>query len=170
MMRIGTKSVRIMALAAGLLLGMGMILGSMPALAHCEIPCGIYGDEMRFDMIDEHLETIEKSMRQIDALSKEPGKNANQLVRWVMNKEDHAAQLREILTVYFLDQRIKPVDPKETEAYKKYQAQVETLHRMMVHVMKCKQTTDVAHVEALRKLKGQLYELYFGKDHEKHTH
>ena len=169
-MKILAKSHRKILLAAGLLLGVGLAFGPAPALAHCEIPCGIYGDEMRFDMIDEHLETIEKSMRQVDALSKEPGENANQLVRWVLNKEDHAAQLREILTVYFLDQRIKPVDSKEPEAYKKYQAQVETLHRMMVHVMKCKQTTDVAHVEALRKLKGQLYELYFGKDHEKHSH
>lgn len=145
-------------------------LGSLPAVAHCEIPCGIYGDEMRFDMIDEHLATIEKSMRQIEELQKKPGENANQLIRWVMNKEDHAKKLRKILTVYFLDQRIKPTDPSKGEAYEKYQAQVETLHRMMVHTMKCKQTTDVGHVESLRKLKKQLYELYFGKDHEKHTH
>jgi nickel superoxide dismutase len=155
-------------IAAAALLAVGLSTSSV--VAHCEIPCGIYGDEMRFDMIDEHLETISKSMRQIDELSKEPGKNANQLARWVMNKEDHAAQLREILTVYFLDQRIKPKDPGSGAEYKKYQAQVETLHRMMVQVMKCKQTTDLQHVENLRKLKKQLYELYFGKDHEKHTH
>jgi nickel superoxide dismutase len=141
-----------------------------PVLAHCELPCGIYGDEMRFDEIDEHLETISKSMRMIDELSKEPGKNANQLVRWVVNKEEHAEKLREILTVYFLDQRIKPKDPDAGEDYKKYLAQVETLHRMMIQVMKTTQTTDQQHVEKLRTLKKQLYELYFGKDHEKHTH
>ena len=164
------RSLRHACFAAALAALVGVGFATAPAQAHCEIPCGIYGDEMRFDMIDEHLETIAKSMRQIEALQEEPGKNANQLVRWVVNKEDHAKQLREILTVYFLDQRIKPKDPSEGKAYEKYQAQVETLHRMMVHVMKCKQTTDIGHVEALRKLKKQLYELYFGKDHEKHTH
>ena len=140
------------------------------AQAHCEIPCGIYGDEMRFDMIDEHLETIAKSMRQIDELSADPAANANQLTRWIMNKEDHAAQLREILTVYFLVQRIKPVDPVDGDAYQTYLAQIETLHRMMVRVMKTKQTTNLVHVTELQKLKDRLYRLYFGEDHEKHTH
>ena len=140
------------------------------ARAHCEIPCGIYGDEMRFEMIEEHLQTIEKSMRMIDELSAAPGKNANQLVRWVVNKEEHAEQLREILTVYFLDQRIKPVDAGAGEARQTYLDQIETLHRMMVRVMKCTQTTDVTHVEKLRELTSRLYLLYFGEEHEKHTH
>jgi nickel superoxide dismutase len=141
-----------------------------PAHAHCQIPCGIYGDEMRFDLIDEHLETIAKSMRLVEELSAAPGENANQLTRWVMNKEDHASELSEILTYYFLDQRIKVTDPADDEAYQTYLAQLETIHRMMVRVMKCKQTTDQAHVEKLRELKDQLYVLYFGEDHEKHTH
>jgi nickel superoxide dismutase len=140
------------------------------ASAHCEIPCGIYGDEMRFDMIDEHLETIAKSMRQVDELSADPGANANQLVRWVVNKEEHAEKLREILTVYFLDQRVKPVDPADGQAHAAYLAKLETLHRMMVRVMKCTQTTDLAHIEALRELKARFHEQYFGKGHEKHEH
>ena len=140
------------------------------ASGHCEIPCGIYGDEMRFDMIDEHLETIAKSMRQVDELSADPAANANQLVRWVVNKEEHAEKLREILTVYFLDQRIKPVDADGGEKRQTYLDQVETLHRMMVRVMKCTQTTDLTHVEKLRELKDRLYLLYFGEEHEKHTH
>jgi nickel superoxide dismutase len=140
------------------------------ALAHCQIPCGIYGDEMRFDMIDEHLETIGKSMATIDELSANPGENANQLTRWIMNKEDHARQLRDILTVYFLDQRIKPVTADEGDEYEKYVAQLTTVHAMMVHVMKCKQTTDTAHVQALRELSAQFYGLYFGEGHERHRH
>ena len=33
-----------------------LLVGSFTfdASAHCEIPCGIYGDEMRFDMIEEN--------------------------------------------------------------------------------------------------------------------
>jgi len=36
-----------------------------PLWAHCEIPCGIYGDEARFAAIAEDLTTIEKAMTQI---------------------------------------------------------------------------------------------------------
>ena len=40
-------------------------LAAFNAVAHCEIPCGIYTDEMRVQMIEEHCKTIEKSMSQI---------------------------------------------------------------------------------------------------------
>ena len=56
--------------------------------AHCEIPCGIYDDQMRTKLIAEHATTIEKSMKEIQAAP-----NQNQAVRWVMNKEKHADEL-----------------------------------------------------------------------------
>ena len=31
-------------------------------LAHCEIPCGIYDDQTRVQLIHEHIGTIEKAM------------------------------------------------------------------------------------------------------------
>ena len=48
----------------------------LPALvgAHCEIPCGIYGDEGRFDALLENATTIEKSMNEINKLSGESEK------------------------------------------------------------------------------------------------
>ena len=30
--------------------------------AHCQVPCGIYHDDLRLELIGEHIETIEKSM------------------------------------------------------------------------------------------------------------
>ena len=33
------------------------------AHAHCQVPCGVYTDEMRFGMIEEDLQTIEKAMK-----------------------------------------------------------------------------------------------------------
>ena len=56
--------------------------------AHCEIPCGIYDDQLRTQLIAEHATTTEKSMKQIMALSKANPTNTNQLVRWVTNKEN----------------------------------------------------------------------------------
>jgi len=45
---------------------------------------------MRITMISEHITTIEKSMNQIMEIQKEKDHNSNQLIRWVMNKENHA--------------------------------------------------------------------------------
>ena len=51
-----------------LFLGLILFTGTT-AFAHCEIPCGIYDDEMRIKMLAEHVTTIEKSMAQIQELS-----------------------------------------------------------------------------------------------------
>lgn len=56
--------------------------------AHCEIPFGIDDDQLRTQLIAEHAMTIEKSIKQIMALSKANPTNNNQMVRWVSNKEN----------------------------------------------------------------------------------
>jgi nickel superoxide dismutase len=122
------------------------------ALAHCQIPCGIYDDPARFTALEEHVTTIEKSMKLINELSAEGTKNYNQIVRWVNNKEAHADEFTEIVTFYFLAQRIKPVDPSDKEAVSKYLRELKMLHEMIVFAMKCKQTTDVENCAKLRAL------------------
>ena len=84
---------------------------SFAFFGHCEIPCGIYDDEMRIKMMAEHITTLEKSMKEIMALSKAPAINYNQIVRWVMNKETHATEFQGIVTQYFMTQRIRPRYP-----------------------------------------------------------
>jgi len=122
------------------------------AQSHCEIPCGIYDDEARMDLILEHASTIEKSMMQITELEK--ADNANQLVRWVNNKEEHATELQHIVTQYFMTQRIKFDSPD-------YDKKLAALHKMLVYSMKCKQTVDLANVEMLRQAADEFRQLYF---------
>jgi nickel superoxide dismutase len=133
-----------------------MSFSAVQTFAHCEIPCGIYGDEMRIQMIMEHITTIEKSMKQIMKLEKEKSHHANQLVRWIMNKERHANQLQEIITQYFLTQRIK-LNTKD------YAKKLGLLHQMLVCSMKCKQTTDLNQVVELKRLVQDFQALYFEK-------
>ena len=123
--------------------------------ARCQIPCGIYDDQLRASLIAEHATTIEKSMQQIIALGKADPVNYNQLVRWVSNKELHATKIQEIVSEYFLTQRIKP-------GQKKYNEKLAVLHKMLVAAMKCKQTTDVANVKDLRAQLKEFEVLYFG--------
>ncbi len=134
-----------------------------PLVAHCQIPCGIFGDEARFTEMLEEVQTIEKSMNEITRLSAEDKPNWNQLVRWINNKETHADQLTDTVTYYFLAQRIKPPKDDDAAAAKKYTHELKLLHGMMLHAMKAKQTTDTAHCEALRELIGKLKTSYLGE-------
>ena len=136
-----------------------VFFGAAKVAAHCEIPCGIYDDEMRIKMIAEHITTIEKGMNQIMELQGQKPMNHNQLARWVMNKEKHANELQHIVTQYFMTQRIK-LDAK------KYTEKVTLLHKMLVHAMKCKQTTDLAQTATLRSLLKEFEGLYFGQGHK----
>ena len=130
-------------------------LGAATVGAHCEIPCGIYDDQLRADLIAEHATTIEKSMKKIVELSKQNSVNYNQLVRWISNKEKHADEIQHIVTQYFMTQRLKP-------DAKKYSEKLAVLHKMLIYAMKCKQGTDVAHVSTLRSLTKEFEILYFG--------
>ena len=136
--------------------------------AHCQVPCGIYGDMTRIDLMREHIVTIEKSMNQINDLSKDPAANMNQLVRWINNKDTHADEFSEIVTYYFLAQRIKITEPADKNAFADYQRKLTLLHQMMVAAMKSKQTTDLKNVEELTRLLDQFQEIYFSADDKKH--
>jgi len=144
-----------------------MVFASM-VYSHCQIPCGIYGDPARFDMIAEHTTTIEKSMKQITSLSKQNNPDMNQIVRWVQNKENHADELSHIVTHYFMAQRIKPVGDTKSEAYNEYIKKLTLLHEMLVYSMKAKQTTDLSNVENLKTLLAEFRTAYFPAGTHKH--
>lgn len=166
-------SIQTRVIAAGIVCA--AVLTAGVARAHCEIPCGIYGDRMRIDLLKEDIQTVEKSMQQIKLLEKPENANMNQLVRWVTNKEEHANKIQEIVYQYFMNQRIKPVDKSDEKAYDAYITQITLLHRMLVESMKCKQTTDESHITALRQLVTDFEKAYFpAEEHahkgDEHTH
>ena len=78
--------------------------------------------------------------------------NWNQIVRWVLNKEAHADEFTQIVTFYFMAQRVKPADPDDKAALAKYLREITLLHEMVVYAMKAKQTTDLEHCAKLRNL------------------
>ena len=154
-------------LSAAIVLAFGLFFAK-DVLAHCQLPCGIYNDNMRIISIQEHITTIEKSMRLITELQKNTSENMNQIVRWVNNKENHADELTDILTYYFMAQRVKIPEEKSGESYKKYSTQLELLHGMMVSAMKAKQTTDHKYVEQLRSQLDKFVNAYFTKEEMMH--
>jgi nickel superoxide dismutase len=135
---------------------------SVPAAAHCQIPCGIYGDARRIDMMLEDVQTIEKSVTSIQALAgKTSPADLNQLVRWIANKDEHADKIAESVTTYFLQQRIKAPQGDDAAALKKYTDQLTALHGILVTAMKAKQTVDPAVAATLRESIERFKGLYF---------
>lgn len=129
--------------------------------AHCEVPCGIYNDKMRFNIIEEHITTIEKALNQIIELSQQSPQNYNQTVRWVVNKEHHAEEIQHIISQYFLTQRLKPVDRNDKEAYQKLMDKIALCHEILVDAMKTKQSTDLSNVKNLKTSMKKFMDAYF---------
>ena len=129
--------------------------------SHCEVPCGIYNDEMRFTMIEEHITTIEKAMKEITNLSGQQPTNFNQIVRWVTNKEKHAEDIQHIISQYFLTQRVKLVEKEDDKANKIRMEHLSLCHEILVYAMKTKQTTDLSNVEKLEAAVKIFKDSYF---------
>ena len=134
-----------------------LVLFSQFVSAHCQIPCGIYDDGLRITTLKEDVSTIEKSMKEIIALEKS-GKSANQLTRWVINKEEYAVRIQDLVNHYFLAQRIKPDADK-------YEEKLALLHQIIILSMKAKQTVDLQVVDRLNKAIGDFEKLYMANHH-----
>ncbi len=142
-------------------LAVAVVFGSL-AYSHCQVPCGIYGDDTRFDLISEHITTIEKSMQQIGESMDQDPPNGNQIVRWVNNKEKHADEISHIVTYYFMAQRVKIPPAGDAKANSAYVKKLTLLHQMLVYSMKAKQTTDVSNAHQLRHLLEDFKKAYSG--------
>jgi len=116
--------------------------------AHCQVPCGIYGDGEKFTELEQHVETVAKAFAELGSEL-----NPNQQVRWVLNKESHAHKIQTELMDYFLTQRIKDSQPNYTELLK-------SIHAVAVAAMKCKQSAEVSAVEELRVSLVEFKKLY----------
>ena len=128
---------------------------SFKLFAHCQIPCGIYSDTAQIIQIKEDLQTIEKSISMIKKLSGEyDPQSLNQLNRWIESKEKHAQNIHDIISQYFLTQRIK-------QNSKNYENELITLHQLLVSVMKCKQSVNKENVKESDKLVDDFSQLYF---------
>ena len=114
------------------------------AMAHCQIPCGIYDDHARVATMLEDVATIHKSVDLIAQLAgKTDAQSQNQLVRWVMTKEQHAQNIIDSISDYFLTQRVKASQEDYAERLQKH-------HAVIVAAMRAKQNADPAVVDELK--------------------
>ena len=119
------------------------LLSPTQGYTHCQIPCGIYDDAARVQSMLEDAITVEKATKLIAELTgKSDAQSQNQIVRWVMNKEQHAQKIISTISDYFLTQRVKPDQKDYSERLKKH-------HAVIVAAMKAKQNADKKYAKSL---------------------
>lgn len=144
-------------------------INSLHVDAHCEIPCGIYNDQLRIELILEDITTIEKSITMISELSAAEKPDYNQIVRWVTNKDEHATKIQTVATQYFMFQRIKITE--DPELMKKNNQMLKQLHELCVYAMKAKQSLDIKNIELMKASTDKFAKLYLGENYNhNHTH
>ena len=133
--------------------------------AHCQVPCGIYGDQLRFEAMLEDQATISKAGSELAKYVSEDitALSANQMGRWITTKEQHAQSIQDTIADYFLAQRIKP----EADNYKE---QLVAAHAVIRAAMKVKQDPGAEHADALKKAITDLYQAYEGKEYKERSH
>jgi hypothetical protein len=129
--------------------------------SHCEVPCGIYGDDARFSSMSEDIYTIEKAMISINDLAENPDAiSANQLTRWVDTKEQHANRIQQTVSQYFMTQRLKAPNIDDVKLKSAYWNKLELLHRILRKAMECKQSVDITNAHELQKLVDEFRAAY----------
>ncbi|MFT5818926.1 MAG: nickel superoxide dismutase [Crocinitomix sp.] len=147
-----------------ILLTFAFLFSPNKSFSHCQVPCGIFEDSLRIQLIDEHITTVEKAMTEIAALSNQENTNYNQIVRWVNNKEIHATKIQTIVSDYFLYQRIKPAAVGDHH-YAGYMKNLKYLHQLSVYAMKAKQAVNLDVISKMRQtLQG--FTMHYFSEHK----
>ncbi|MEM7601021.1 MAG: superoxide dismutase [Ni] [Verrucomicrobiota bacterium] len=151
-------------LTLALTISVALSFSTQTAEAHCQVPCGIFADQIEFEKILEAQTTIAKANVEMAKLLEEDTPLAfNQSTRWIMTKEDHCKKVISSVAEYFMAQRIKP-DAEN------YEASLMAAHTVLRAAMKAKQDPSAEVAEALKTAILDLYRAYEGKEPDFHSH
>lgn len=104
--------------------------------SHCQMPCGIYHDDMVFDQIDQYIETTVKGITVLEQSKFNSVQERNEFVRWVMQKENSSNEIANLICTYFLQQKIKPDDEDTIK-------RVVSAHKMLFLLVQIKQSVNL---------------------------
>ncbi|QGY41499.1 superoxide dismutase [Pseudodesulfovibrio cashew] len=128
-----------------LLMAFAALMLAVPssAMAHCQVPCGIYDDHARVVGMLEDVATIKKAITVMNELvAKDDIQSRQQFVRWVNTKEMHAQKIISTISDYFLTQRVKASQEDYVQRLKDH-------HAVIVGAMKAKQQASMEVADSL---------------------
>jgi nickel superoxide dismutase len=117
-----------------------LLFGHGEIHAHCQMPCGIYHDDMVFDQIDQYVETMYKGISVLNNNKFSNPRERNEFVRWVLEKDQASDESASLLTKYFLQQKIKSGEPDTVK-------RLVSLHKLLCNLVIIKQNVDLKFVE-----------------------
>jgi len=142
----------------------GLFFSAHSLSAHCQVPCGIYGDHAKVDEMLQDADTVIKAGNMIAELAgATDAQSQQQFVRWVNNKESHAQKIIITIADYFLTQRVKA-------SQEDYEQRLKDHHAVIVAAMKVKQNADPAFGVALKAAIEELVAYYPDPNHDHHHH
>lgn len=118
-----------------------LLCQSHPLSAHCQMPCGIYHDEMVFNQIDQYIETMYKGITELKNSKFATPFERNNFIRWVELKEKASDEMANLITEYFLQQKIKPGEPDTVK-------RLVSAHKMLFELTAIKQNVDLKMIES----------------------
>jgi len=118
----------------------GVVVFHGEVSSHCQMPCGVYHDDMVFDEVDQYVETMYKGVSVLKNSAFVTLKERQDFIRWVMEKEKESDKVAELITKYFLQQKIKP---GEVDTQKKVLA----AHNLLFLLVGIKQNCSLEEVE-----------------------
>lgn len=124
--------------------------------AHCQMPCGIYHDDMVFDQIDQFVETVYKGISVMNESKFNSVKDKNEFIRWVMQKEKSCCEAADIISTYFLQQKIKPDEPDTMK-------RLQSAHKLLFLIVAIKQNTDLEFVKQFNE-EWEKFKLMFHRE------
>jgi nickel superoxide dismutase len=124
-----------------ILSGLCFLVNAVQGNAHCQMPCGIYHDDMVYDQIDQFVETVYKAIAIMNQNKNATPKDRNEFVRWVIQKEKSCNETAELISYYFLQQKIKPGEP-DTEK------RLIAAHKLLFGLVAIKQNSDLEFVKS----------------------
>lgn len=133
-----------------------MLLSQGSLSAHCQMPCGIYHDDMVYDQIDQFVETVYKGISVLNESKFSSVKERNEFVRWVGEKESACTEAANLITVYFLQQKIKP---GEDDTVKR----LTSAHKLLFLLVAIKQNPDLEYVKQFNE-EWEKFKLMFHRE------
>lgn len=110
-----------------------------PLLSHCQMPCGIYHDDMVYDQVDQYVETMAKGISILTDSKFSTVRDKNEFIRWVYLKEIESDKIANLITTYFLQQKIKPGEEDTSK-------RVLSAHRLLFYLVAIKQFADLKYL------------------------
>uniref|UniRef100_UPI00140E9480 superoxide dismutase [Ni] n=1 Tax=Neochlamydia sp. AcF84 TaxID=2315858 RepID=UPI00140E9480 len=109
-------------------------------MAHCQMPCGVYHDELVFNQIDQYIETMYKGITELNNSKFSTPFERNNFIRWVKLKDSASDEIANLITAYFLQQKIKPAEADTPK-------RLISAHKMLFELTAIKQNVNIKMIE-----------------------